>query len=179
MKFMAAICLFATSASTQAGYSGLVSLDGKNVQFKRDFAHGSVFIGHSGIVTKDGNNLQLTGGQAALHAASPPAPQPVSQLVLTRSVVGPSGIVSPAGNVQFTQEMVDNIVLVGPPVILTKSGKKVQFNDQGLPLTKRSVGFVLLKDNLGHSGIVRADSIFELFSHDLAHNIVGDSGILN
>nr|AAB50728.1 ML14=7 kda membranous layer protein {internal fragment} [Gecarcinus lateralis=Bermuda land crabs, exoskeleton, Peptide Partial, 30 aa] [Gecarcinus lateralis] len=28
----------------------------------------------------DGNNLQLTGGQAALHAASPPAPQPVSHV---------------------------------------------------------------------------------------------------
>ncbi|XP_045114793.1 uncharacterized protein LOC123506612 [Portunus trituberculatus] len=180
MKFLAAICLLATSASAQVGYSGIVSPDGNNVQFTHDFAHGIVLIGPSGIVTKDGNNLQLTGGQAALHAASPPAPQPVSQLVLTRSVVGPSGIVSPAGNVQFTQEMVDDNVLVGPSGIVTKSGKNIQFNDQGLPRTKRSAGYVLPKGNIGYSGIVRTDGTFEQFSHDFAHNILllGPSGIV-
>ncbi|XP_063889316.1 uncharacterized protein LOC135116027 [Scylla paramamosain] len=180
MKFLAAICLLAASASAQVGYSGIVSPDGNNIQFTHDFAHSIVLTGPSGIVTSDGTNLQLTAGQAALHAASPAAPQPVPQLVISRSVVGPSGIVSPAGNVQFTQEMVDDNVLVGPSGIVTKSGQNIQFNDQGLPRTKRSAGYVLPKGIIGYSGIVRADGTIEQFSHDFAHDILlmGPSGIV-
>nr|ABR27687.1 cuticle proprotein proCP5.2 [Callinectes sapidus] len=180
MKILAAICLLAASASAQVGQSGIVSPDGNNIQFTHDFAHSIILSGPSGIVTSDGKNLQLTGGQAALHAASPQAPQPVPQLVISRSVVGPSGIVSPAGNVQFTHEMVDDNVLVGPSGIVTKSGQNIQFNDQGLPRTKRSAGYVLPAGNLGHSGIVRADGTYEQFSHDFAHDILlmGPSGFV-
>uniref|UniRef100_A0A0P4VT96 Uncharacterized protein n=1 Tax=Scylla olivacea TaxID=85551 RepID=A0A0P4VT96_SCYOL len=179
-SLQAAICLLAASASAQVGYSGIVSPDGNNIQFTHDFAHSIVLSGPSGIVTSDGTNLQLTAGQAALHAASPAAPQPVPQLVISRSVVGPSGIVSPAGNVQFTQEMVDDNVLVGPSGIVTKSGQNIQFNDQGLPRTKRSAGYVLPGGILGHSGIVRTDGTIEQFSHDFVHDILlmGPSGIV-
>nr|P81580.1 RecName: Full=Cuticle protein CP1158; Short=CPCP1158 [Cancer pagurus] len=111
----------------QVGYSGIVSPDGNNIQFTHDFAHSIVLKGPSGIVTSDGKNLQLTAGQASLQAAAPAPPLPVSHYVASQqSVVGPSGIVSPSGNVQFSHEFADNVVLVGPSGIVTKDGNNLQ-----------------------------------------------------
>lgn len=172
----AAICLLAVSVSAQVGPSGIVSPDGKNIQFTHDFADSVVLTGPSGIVTKDGNNLQLTAGQASLNAATPPAPQPVAQYVTYRANVGPSGIVYPDGElVQFSQAVADNIVLVGPAGIVTKDGQNIQ-----LRAKRSAAGFVLPKGNIGYSGILRADGTYDLFSHDFAFDIVslGPSGIV-
>merc|ERR1712121_446702 len=45
---------------------------------------------------------------------------------------------------------------------------------------KRSSGVVSQKGNIGHAGILRADGSTDLFSHDLAHDIllIGPSGIV-
>ncbi|XP_071526318.1 uncharacterized protein [Panulirus ornatus] len=184
MKILAAICVLAVGVSAQVGHSGIVSPDGVNTQFSHDFANEIVLIGPSGIVTKSGNNRQLTDGEAALHVATQPvAPLPVAQLVSQRGVVGHSGIVSPTGNnIQFTQAQADNIVSVGPSGIVMKDGMNIQLTDdlQLLPRTKRSTGFVSAKGNIGHSGILRADGTTDLFSYDLAHDIIliGPSGVV-
>ncbi|XP_045595373.1 cuticle protein CP1158 [Procambarus clarkii] len=128
MKFLAAICVLAVGVSAQVGPSGIVSPDGKNVQFSHDFVNRIVLVGPSGIVTSDGSNLQLTSGQAGLNLGSLPAPLPYARF---RGVVGPSGIVRPGGkNIQFSQAQVDNNVLVGPSGIVTKDGKNIQFQDE-------------------------------------------------
>jgi len=100
-----------------------------------------------------------------------------------RGTIGNSGIVRPDGNnVQFSQAMADNILLVGPSGIVTKDGQNIQLTDdlQFVNRAKRSAGYVTAKGNIGHSGILRADGSTDLFSHDFAHNIVliGPAGIV-
>ncbi|CAL4169293.1 unnamed protein product, partial [Meganyctiphanes norvegica] len=133
-EILAAICLLAVGASAQIGPSGIVSPDGKNVQFTHDQAHNIAVVGPSGIVTKDGNNIQLTHGQATLNAA---IPAPAALATGTRTLpptlaglVGASGIVHPAGNTQFTREQAEDIVLIGPSGIVTKSGKNIQLRSK-------------------------------------------------
>merc|ERR1711970_205809 len=129
MKILAAICLLAVGASAQVGPSGIISPDGKNIQFTHDQANNIAVVGPSGIVTKDGKNMQLTHGQATLNAAIPaPAAPPLPPTLA--GVVGPSGIVHPAGNTQFTREQAENIVLIGPSGIVTKDGRNIQLRSK-------------------------------------------------
>jgi len=131
MKILAAICLLAVGASAQVGPSGIISPDGKNVQFTHDQANNIAVVGPSGIVTKDGKNLQLTHGQATLNAAIPTPAVPSVPLPPTLAgVVGPSGIVHPTGNTQFTREQAENIVLIGPSGIVTKDGRNIQLRSR-------------------------------------------------
>ncbi|XP_042223569.1 uncharacterized protein LOC121867620 isoform X2 [Homarus americanus] len=97
--------------------------------------------------------------------------------------VGHSGIVRPDGvNTQFSHAFADDIALVGPSGIVTKSGQNVQLTSDlhFVPRAKRSAGMVSAKGNIGHSGILRADGTTDLFSHDLAHDIllIGPSGVV-
>ncbi|XP_071526551.1 uncharacterized protein [Panulirus ornatus] len=97
--------------------------------------------------------------------------------------VGDSGIVRPDGvNTQFTREFADDIVLAGPSGIVTKSGKNLQLTEDlyFVPRAKRSAGVVFRKGNIGTAGILRADGSTQLFSHDLAHDIllIGPGGIV-
>merc|ERR1712128_141256 len=127
MKILAAICFLAIGASAQVGPSGIVSPDGRNVQFTHAQAHNIAVVGPSGIVTKDGKNIQLTHGQATLNAAIPTPFAPSVPLPPTLAgVVGASGIVHPAGNIQFTREQAENIVLIGPSGMLLADGTPVQ-----------------------------------------------------
>jgi len=131
MKILAAICLLAVGASAQVGPSGIISPDGKNIQFTHDQANNIAVVGPSGIVTKDGKNLQLTHGQATLNAAIPTPAAPSVPLPPTLAgVVGASGIVHPAGNTQFTREQAENIVLIGPSGIVTKDGRNIQLRSK-------------------------------------------------
>ncbi|XP_071526550.1 uncharacterized protein [Panulirus ornatus] len=97
--------------------------------------------------------------------------------------VGNSGIVRPDGvNTQFTREFADDIVLAGPSGIVTKSGRNLQLTEDlyFVPRAKRSAGVVSEKGNIGTAGILRADGTTDLFSHDLAHDIllIGPAGIV-
>jgi len=132
MKILAAICLLAVGASAQVGPSGIISPDGKNIQFTHDQANNIAVAGPSGIVTKDGKNIQLTHGQATLNAAipAPAAPTPVNLPPTLAGVVGASGIVHPAGNIQFTREQAENIILIGPSGIVTKDGRNIQLRSK-------------------------------------------------
>merc|ERR1711970_227157 len=136
MKILAAICLLAVGASAQVGLSGIISPDGKNIQFSHDQANNIAVAGPSGIVTKDGKNIQLTHGQATLNAAipAPAAPTPVNlPPTLAAGVVGASGIVHPAGNTQFTREQAENIILIGPSGIVTRDGRNIQLRSKLTP----------------------------------------------
>ncbi|XP_066973523.1 uncharacterized protein [Macrobrachium rosenbergii] len=186
MKILvAAICVLAIGVNAQVGPSGIVSPDGVNTQFTHEFAHDIAVVGPSGIVTNSGANRQLTHGEATLHVGLPvaPAPVPVAHFVHHRGVIGHSGIVRPDGNnVQFSHGQAHNIVLVGPSGIVTRDGSNIQLTDdlQFAHRAKRSSGFVSANGNIGHSGILRADGSTDLFSHDLAHDIllIGPSGVV-
>jgi len=142
MKILAAICLLAVGASAQVGPSGIISPDGKNIQFTHDQANNIAVVGPSGIVTKDGKNLQLTHGQATLNAAIPTPAAPSVPLPPTLAgVVGASGIVHPAGNTQFTREQAENIVLIGPSGIVTKDGRNIQLRSKRSTLIGPSAMF--------------------------------------
>merc|ERR1711970_1523158 len=170
MKILAAICLLAVGASAQVGPSGIISPDGKNIQFSHDQANNIAVAGPSGIVTKDGKNIQLTHGQATLNAAipAPAAPTPVNlPPTLAAGVVGASGIVHPAGNTQFTREQAEDIVLIGPSGIVTKSGRNIQLR------SKRHL--------IGEGGAVLADGTQVQFNHGIETPYIvleGPSGIL-
>lgn len=153
MKILAAICLLAVGASAQVGPSGIISPDGKNIQFSHDQANNIAVAGPSGIVTKDGKNIQLTHGQAILNAAipAPVAPTTPNLPPTLAGVVGASGIVHPAGNTQFTREQAENIILIGPSGIVTKDGRNIQLRN------KRSL--------IGPSGMFLADGTPVQFSH--------------
>ncbi|KAK8734081.1 hypothetical protein OTU49_006006 [Cherax quadricarinatus] len=127
MKVLVIICALAVCVNAQVGSSGIVSPDGKNVQFSHDFANSIVLVGPSGIVSANGENLQFTAGQAGLNAGNLPVnPYPYT---LYKRIVGPSGIVHPTGrNIQFTQAQADNHVLVGPSGIVSRDGKNIQFD---------------------------------------------------
>ncbi|CAL4116449.1 unnamed protein product, partial [Meganyctiphanes norvegica] len=154
MKILAAICCLAAGASALVGPSGIVSPDGNNIQFTHDFANNVAVVGPSGIVTKDGRNIQLPAGLEHLTLADFNIPAPVATPVthaaplspLLAGLVGASGIVHPAGNTQFTREQAEDIVLIGPSGIVTKSGKNIQLR------SKRHL--------IGESGAVLADGSF-------------------
>merc|ERR1711962_261402 len=129
MKILgAAICLLAVGASAQVGPSGIVSPDGKNVQFTHDQANNIAVAGPSGIVTKDGKNIQLTHGQATLNAAIPAPVAPLASPLppTLAGLVGASGIVHKSGNTQFTREQAEDILLIGPSGILWSNGQLTQ-----------------------------------------------------
>merc|ERR1711962_1993437 len=84
VKILAAMCLLTVGASAQVGPSGIVSPDGKNVQFTHAQANNIAVAGPSGIVTKSGIT-QFTREQA-------------EDILL----IGPSGIVTKSGkNIQL------------------------------------------------------------------------------
>merc|ERR1711962_960785 len=157
MKILgAAICLLAVGASAQVGPSGIVSPDGKNVQFTHDQANNIAVAGPSGIVTKDGKNIQLTHGQATLNAAIPAPVAPLaSPLPSTLTgLVGASGIVHKSGNTQFTREQAEDILLIGPSGIVTKSGKNIQLRSK--------------RHTIGDGGAILADGTLVQFQHGTA-----------
>jgi len=173
MKILAAICCLAAGASALVGPSGIVSPDGNNVQFTHDLANNVAVAGPSGIVTKDGRNIQLPAGLETLTAAHfnipAPAVTPAAPLSpLLAGLVGHSGIVHHAGNTQFTREQAEDILLIGPSGIVTKSGKNIQLR------SKRHV--------IGESGAVLADGTLVQFNHGLTETpyivLEGPSGIL-
>lgn len=176
MKAWAAIFLLALGVNANVGPSGIVTRDGKNVQFSHEFANNVVLIGPSGIVTRDGSNMQFTDNHFI------PGATPIGQFVSQKGTVGPSGIVSPSGsNIQFTHEQANNFAVVGPSGIVTKDGKNIQFTDDlQFARKKRSIGFVSKAGNVGTSGILRADGTTDLFDFKTAHGIVliGPSGIV-
>ncbi|CAL4173200.1 unnamed protein product, partial [Meganyctiphanes norvegica] len=114
MNILAIFCVLAVSASAQiVGPSGIVRPDGNNVQFTQEQADNYVLVGPSGIVTKDGKNIQLTADSLPVEQAVPAMPlHVVTPQDATRAeqqgLVGPSGIVHPEGNIQFTKEQADN-----------------------------------------------------------------------
>merc|ERR1712055_667920 len=144
MMIAVAICALVAFANAQVGPSGIVSPDGKNVQFTHSFADDVALIGNSGIVTKSGTqNLQLTAAQASLAS-----PVPVANFVSNNA--GPSGIVKPNGvNVQFTHEQAKNIVLIGPSGAISADGKHIQFRKKR---AANAAGHVF-----GDSGAILAD----------------------
>lgn len=177
-SFQAAIFLLAFGVNANVGPSGIVSKDGKNIQFSHEFANSIAVMGPSGIVSLTGKNLQLTPDQISLGG-----PQHIGTFVAQRGLIGDSGIVRFDGkNTQFTQSQVDNFILKGPSGIVTKDGKNIQFTSdlQFANRKKRSVGFVSRAGNVGTSGILRVDGTTDLFDFDTAHNIVliGPSGIV-
>merc|ERR1711962_473949 len=133
--------------------------------------------GPSGIVTKDGRNIQLPAGLDTLTtshfktlAAPAPAPAvtpaaPLSPLLA--GLVGASGIVHPAGNTQFTREQAEDIVLIGPSGIVTKSGKNIQLRSK--------------RHTIGDGGAILADGTLVQFQHGTVAPYIlleGPSGIL-
>merc|ERR1711962_1257698 len=170
MKILgAAICLLAVGASAQVGPSGIVSPDGKNVQFTHDQANNIAVAGPSGIVTKDGKNIQLTHGQATLNAAIPAPVAPLaSPLAPTLTgLVGASGIVQKSGNTQFTREQAEDILLIGPSGIVTKSGKNIQLRSK--------------RHTIGDGSAILADGTLVQFQHGTVAPYIlleGPSGIL-
>merc|ERR1711970_612536 len=167
------------------GPSGMVGLDGKNVQFdapaaptvlldgpsgqvmsdgrliqkraKRSAGYVSAAgnIGHSGIVTRDGTNAQLTSD---LHRVKRSA-----GYVSTAGNIGYSGILRADGSTDlFSHDFAHNIVLIGPSGIVTRDGTNAQLTSD-LHRVKRSAGYVSTAGNIGYSGILRADGSTDLF----------------
>merc|ERR1712025_1144044 len=175
MKILAAICCLAVGASALVGPSGIVSPDGNNIQFTHDLANNVAVAGPSGIVTKDGRNIQLPAGLETLSASHFNAPAPAPAVTpaaplspLLAGLVGASGIVHPAGNTQFTREQAEDIVLIGPSGIVTKSGQNIQLR------SKRHV--------IGDGGAVLADGTLVQFQQGTVEQptiiLEGPSGIL-
>lgn len=116
----------------------------------------------------------------------------------TNAQVGPSGIVAPSGNVQFTHDFANNILLIGPSGIVTRDGRNLQLTADQASFYSASVPVAptvpvapavpvaqyasMYAGNavVGPSGIVRADGKNYQFSQDFANNIVlvGPSGIV-
>merc|ERR1712198_216299 len=156
MRILAAICCLVAGTSALVGPSGIVNLDGTLIQFTADQANNIASVGPSGLVTNDGRNIQFPAGELSFTAADIPtpiasAPAPIPEL-RAGDLLGSSGIVSEAGNTQFTSEQADNFVVVGPSGAVTKDGKNVQFR------TKRAL--------VGPSGILMADGTQVQFRAD-------------
>ncbi|XP_064089855.1 uncharacterized protein LOC135203813 [Macrobrachium nipponense] len=159
--FLCALVAGATATNLYQGllgYSGIVTPDGKNVQFTREQADNIVLVGPSGAVTRDGNNFQLA-----------PDTHRTKRSNSYQGLLGYSGIVRPDGNnVQFTREQADNIVLVGPSGAVTKDGKNLQL----VPDTHRTKRSNFYQGLLGYSGIVSPDGNNVQFTREQADNIV-------
>merc|ERR1719259_1131596 len=114
MKYLVVLSVVAACAYAQVGHSGIISPDGKNTQFSHDFAAGIAVVGPSGIVSTAGNR-QLSAGEATLHNdRKKRSPQ-----------VGASGIVSPDGkNTQFSHDFAAGIAVVGPSGIVSAAGNR-------------------------------------------------------
>jgi len=173
MNILAAICCLAAGASALVGPSGIVTPNGVNIQFTHDLANNVAVVGPSGIVTKDGRNIQLPAGLEHLTLADFNIPAPVASPVVHHSpllagLVGASGIVHPAGNTQFTREQAEDIVLIGPSGIVTKSGRNIQLR------AKRHL--------IGEGGAVLTDGTLVQFNHGATETpyivLEGPSGIL-
>merc|ERR1712198_99802 len=156
MRILAAICCLVAGTSALIGPSGIVNPDGTLIQFTADQASNIASVGPSGLVTNDGRNIQSPAGEVSFTAADIPtpiasAPAPLPEL-RAGDLLGASGIVSEAGNTQFTSEQADNFVVVGPSGAVTKDGRNVQFR------TKRAL--------VGPSGILMADGTQVQFRAD-------------
>merc|ERR1712180_421520 len=186
----AAAALPELRAGGLVGASGIVYEDG-NTQFTREQAENIVVAGPSGVVTKDGRNVQfrtkraLVGPSGLLRADGTPVQFRAEEIAvrsgltdeenLNAAVIGPSGIVNFDGkNTQLNAPDAPTVLLEGPSGKVMSDGSLIQ------NIAKRSAGYVSTAGNIGHSGILRADGSTDLFSHDFAHNIVliGPSGIV-
>ncbi|XP_037797698.1 uncharacterized protein LOC119592877 [Penaeus monodon] len=153
------------------GHSGIVRLDGKNVQFTQAQAGNIVMVGPSGIVTKDGSNIQLTDD---LHF--------VQKRDLSGHLVGASGIVTSDGQlIQFEPGVF--VASAGPSGVVLSNGKNIQLNLSKINmkvLAAICVFAVGVSAQVGPAGIVSPDGVNTQFSHDFAHDIVlvGPAGIV-
>ncbi|XP_068218612.1 uncharacterized protein [Palaemon carinicauda] len=170
MNTLVLICALVAGASATnlyqglLGYSGIVKSDGNNVQFTREQADNIVLVGPSGAVTRDGKNMQLL-----------PEAHRSKRSTFYQGLMGHSGIVKPDGNVQFTREEADNIILVGPSGVVTRDGR----NMQRIPDDHRVKRSTFYQGLMGHSGIVKPDGNVQ-FTREEADNIilVGPSGVV-
>merc|ERR1711931_447595 len=161
-------------------------------------AHDILYFGPSGIITKSGRNIQLTED---LQLATPGrSKRSVPYFSPSGASVGVSGIVHLSGvNTQFSHELANDILLIGPSGIITKSGRNIQLTDdlriafnartkRSLPLVGPSgmiledgtqvqfkeAGATVLLD--GPSGIVMSDGT--LVQKRAKRHIIGHSGII-
>ncbi|CAL4158161.1 unnamed protein product, partial [Meganyctiphanes norvegica] len=163
MRILAAISVLAFGANALVGPSGIVSPDGKNIQFSSiDEFNNLLYAGPSGVITKDGKNIQLTADQQTLYSNLQPKDVPVAPVVdsepavratLTNeendnaAVVGPSGIVNHDGvNVQFDAAPTVSVLLNGPSGIVMSDGTLIQKK-----VSKRSLPLI------GPSGMIDED----------------------
>ncbi|XP_071526320.1 uncharacterized protein [Panulirus ornatus] len=179
MKIIAAICVLAVGVSAQVGQSGIVRPTGDNTQFTREFADDIVLAGPSGVVTRSGKNLQLTSDLYFV-----PRAKRSTSLISEKGNIGTSGILRADGTTDlFSYDLAHDILLVGPAGIVTKSGRNLQLTEDLRlvnPRVRRSTSLISEKGNIGTAGILRADGSTQLFSHDLAHDIllIGPGGIV-
>merc|ERR1712212_969666 len=116
------------SARGNIGTSGIVPANGPVTLFSHDLAHDILYFGPSGIITKSGRNIQLTED---LQLATPGrSKRSVPYFSPTGASIGVSGIVHPSGvNTQFSHELANDILLIGPSGIITKSGRNIQLTE--------------------------------------------------
>merc|ERR1711970_1101576 len=157
------------SNAVVVGPSGIVGLDGKNVQFDAPAAPTVLLDGPSGQVMSDGRLIQKRAKRSAGY-------------VLPAGNIGHSGILRKDGSTDlFSHNFAHNIVLIGPSGIVTKDGSNVQLSDD-LRRVKRSL--------IGPSGMfwngmpvqfsheegrLRSDLTPEQYSNAV---VVGPSGIV-
>ncbi|KAL7641305.1 UNVERIFIED_CONTAM: hypothetical protein RMT77_008443 [Armadillidium vulgare] len=165
------------SRAGNVGTSGILRADGTTDLFDFNTAHNIALIGPSGIVSKDGRNIQFTSdlrianrNKRSVGFVSPAGNVGTSGIVRVDGttdlfdfntahnivLIGPSGIVSKDGrNIQFTPDLrivgktnriKRSLPLVGPSGIILEDGTPVQF--------KSGTTTVLLN---GPSGIVLSD----------------------
>jgi len=118
------------TARGNIGTSGIVPANGPVTLFSHDLAHDILFVGPSGIITKSGRNVQLTED---LQLATPGRSKrsiPGAGYFADAGTIGVSGIVYADGiNTQFSPELANDILFVGPSGIITKSGRNIQLTE--------------------------------------------------
>merc|ERR1712121_337958 len=199
MRILAAISVLALSANALVGPSGIVSPDGKNIQFSSaDEFNNLLYAGPSGVITKDGKNIQLTADQQTLYSnlqpkdvpvAAPVDPDPSVRATLTNeekdnaAVIGPSGIVNNDGaNVQFDAAPTVSVLLDGPSGTIMSDGTPIQktVSKRSLPLIGPS-GMIDEDGNQiqfdGSPGLAVTTKLSKAEKENAA--VIGPSGIVN
>merc|ERR1712180_38973 len=198
MRILAAISVLALGANALVGPSGIVSPDGKNIQFSSGAEFDNLlYAGPSGVITEDGNNIQLTADQQSLYSnllpkdapvAAPVDPEPSVRATLTNeendnaAVIGPSGIVNKDGvNVQFDAAPTAYVLLDGPSGIVMSDGTLIQKKvKRSLPLIGPS-GMIDEDGNQiqfdGSPGLAVTTKLSKAEKENAA--VIGPSGIVN
>ncbi|XP_064090201.1 cuticle protein CP1158-like [Macrobrachium nipponense] len=117
------------------GYSGILRADGSTDLFSHDEAHNILLIGPSGIVSKDGKNMQFTDDLRIVGRSKRSA----AGFVTPKGNIGYSGILRADGSTDlFSHDEAHNILLIGPSGIVTKDGKNMQLTDDLKIVNRRS-----------------------------------------